>query len=156
MLNRAALGNVRFALASSAVHGVFIEFGNYVLTERLYCFDGDIDGHGRRKHSEANLIRACVFVRFDRFRYFIGSTHHDQLGFDAGLNSFGGAMEFSLFNSLYTPHQAYESVDDQWSVEAQRLKNEIAWTIAGIVHDVVDLAHNPPLVFINHGPSDRE
>ena len=40
-------------------------------------------------------------------------------------------MEFSLFNSLYTPHQAYESVDDQWSVEAQRLKNEIAWTIAG-------------------------
>ncbi len=39
-------------------------------------------------------------------------------------------MEFSLFNSLYTPHQAYESVDDEWSVEAQRLKNEIAWTVA--------------------------
>jgi alkanesulfonate monooxygenase SsuD/methylene tetrahydromethanopterin reductase-like flavin-dependent oxidoreductase (luciferase family) len=40
-------------------------------------------------------------------------------------------MEFSLFNSLYTPHQAYEGVDDEWSVEAQRLKNEIAWTVAG-------------------------
>jgi alkanesulfonate monooxygenase SsuD/methylene tetrahydromethanopterin reductase-like flavin-dependent oxidoreductase (luciferase family) len=40
-------------------------------------------------------------------------------------------MEFSLFNSLYTPHQAYENVDDQWSVEAQRLKNEVAWTVAG-------------------------
>jgi alkanesulfonate monooxygenase SsuD/methylene tetrahydromethanopterin reductase-like flavin-dependent oxidoreductase (luciferase family) len=40
-------------------------------------------------------------------------------------------MEFSLFNSLYTPHQAYEGVDDEWSVEAQRLKNEVAWTIAG-------------------------
>ncbi len=40
-------------------------------------------------------------------------------------------MEFSLFNSLYTPHQAYEGVDDQWSVEAQRLKNEVAWTVAG-------------------------
>ncbi len=40
-------------------------------------------------------------------------------------------MEFSLFNSLYTPHQAYDDVDDQWAVEAQRLKNEIAWTIAG-------------------------
>jgi alkanesulfonate monooxygenase SsuD/methylene tetrahydromethanopterin reductase-like flavin-dependent oxidoreductase (luciferase family) len=39
-------------------------------------------------------------------------------------------MEFSLFNSLYTPHQAFEKVDDQWSVEAQRLKNEIAWTVA--------------------------
>jgi len=39
-------------------------------------------------------------------------------------------MEFSLFNSLYTPHQAYEKVDDQWSVEAQRLKNEVAWTVA--------------------------
>jgi alkanesulfonate monooxygenase SsuD/methylene tetrahydromethanopterin reductase-like flavin-dependent oxidoreductase (luciferase family) len=39
-------------------------------------------------------------------------------------------MEFSLFNSLYTPHQAYEGVDDEWSVEAQRLKNEIAWTVA--------------------------
>jgi alkanesulfonate monooxygenase SsuD/methylene tetrahydromethanopterin reductase-like flavin-dependent oxidoreductase (luciferase family) len=39
-------------------------------------------------------------------------------------------MEFSLFNSLYTPHQAYEHVDDQWSVEAQRLKNEVAWTVA--------------------------
>jgi alkanesulfonate monooxygenase SsuD/methylene tetrahydromethanopterin reductase-like flavin-dependent oxidoreductase (luciferase family) len=39
-------------------------------------------------------------------------------------------MEFSLFNSLYTPHQAYENVDDQWSVEAQRLKNEIAWVVA--------------------------
>jgi alkanesulfonate monooxygenase SsuD/methylene tetrahydromethanopterin reductase-like flavin-dependent oxidoreductase (luciferase family) len=39
-------------------------------------------------------------------------------------------MEFSLFNSLYTPHQAYEDADDQWAVEAQRLKNEIAWTVA--------------------------
>ncbi|MCJ7673180.1 MAG: LLM class flavin-dependent oxidoreductase [Acidimicrobiia bacterium] len=39
-------------------------------------------------------------------------------------------MEFSLFNSLYTPHQSYEGVDDQWSVEAQRLKNEVAWTVA--------------------------
>jgi len=40
-------------------------------------------------------------------------------------------MEFSLFNSLYTPHQAFEDVDDEWSVEAQRLKNEVAWTVAG-------------------------
>jgi len=39
-------------------------------------------------------------------------------------------MEFSLFNSLYTPHQAFEGVDDEWSVEAQRLKNEVAWTVA--------------------------
>lgn len=39
-------------------------------------------------------------------------------------------MEFSLFNSLYTPHQEYENLDDQWSVEAQRLKNEVAWTVA--------------------------
>lgn len=39
-------------------------------------------------------------------------------------------MEFSLFNSLYTPHQAYAGVDDEWSVEAQRLKNEVAWTVA--------------------------
>ncbi len=40
-------------------------------------------------------------------------------------------MEFSLFNSLYTPHQAFDGVDDEWSVEAQRLKNEVAWTVAG-------------------------
>ena len=39
-------------------------------------------------------------------------------------------MEFSIFNSLYTPHQAFEGVDDEWSVEAQRLKNEVDWTVA--------------------------
>lgn len=39
-------------------------------------------------------------------------------------------MEFGIFNSLYTPHQAYEGVDDQWSVETQRLQNEVDWTIA--------------------------
>jgi alkanesulfonate monooxygenase SsuD/methylene tetrahydromethanopterin reductase-like flavin-dependent oxidoreductase (luciferase family) len=39
-------------------------------------------------------------------------------------------MEFGIFNSLYTPHQAYEGVDDQWSVETQRLQNEVAWTVA--------------------------
>ena len=39
-------------------------------------------------------------------------------------------MEFGLFNSLYTPRREYENVDDQWAVEAQRLQNEINWTIA--------------------------
>ena len=39
-------------------------------------------------------------------------------------------MEFGIFNSLYTPHQAYDGVDDQWAVETQRLENEIDWTIA--------------------------
>ena len=39
-------------------------------------------------------------------------------------------MEFGLFNSGYTPRQAFADVDDQWSVEHQRLQNEIAWTIA--------------------------
>src|SRR5689334_1665285 len=39
-------------------------------------------------------------------------------------------MEFGLFNSLYTPRRTYENVDDQWAVEAQRLQNEINWTIA--------------------------
>ena len=39
-------------------------------------------------------------------------------------------MEFGIFNSLYTPRQAYEGVDDQWAVETQRLHDEIAWTIA--------------------------
>ncbi|MEX0666366.1 MAG: LLM class flavin-dependent oxidoreductase [Acidimicrobiia bacterium] len=39
-------------------------------------------------------------------------------------------MEFGIFNSLYTPRQAYEGVDDQWSVETQRLWNEIDWTVA--------------------------
>ena len=39
-------------------------------------------------------------------------------------------MEFGLFNSGYTPHQSYADVDDQWSVEHQRLQNEVTWTIA--------------------------
>ena len=39
-------------------------------------------------------------------------------------------MEFGIFNSLYTPHQAYQDSDDQWDVETQRLMNEIAWTQA--------------------------
>jgi len=39
-------------------------------------------------------------------------------------------VEFGIFNSLYTPHQAYEHVDDEWSVEHQRLMNEVDWTIA--------------------------
>src|SRR5439155_833602 len=40
------------------------------------------------------------------------------------------AMEFGIFNSLYTPRQTFADVDDQWSVEDQRLDNEVAWTIA--------------------------
>ena len=39
-------------------------------------------------------------------------------------------MEFGIFNSLYTPHQVYEDEADQWAVEAQRLRNEVAWTKA--------------------------
>ena len=39
-------------------------------------------------------------------------------------------MEFGIFNSLYTPHQSYDGVDDQWAVEHQRLLNEVAWTVA--------------------------
>ncbi len=39
-------------------------------------------------------------------------------------------MEFGLFNSLYTPRRTYEDATDQWAVEAQRLQNEINWTIA--------------------------
>ncbi|MSO79456.1 MAG: LLM class flavin-dependent oxidoreductase [Acidimicrobiia bacterium] len=39
-------------------------------------------------------------------------------------------MEFGIFNSLYTPHQAYDGVDDQWAVEHQRLMDEVAWTVA--------------------------
>jgi len=39
-------------------------------------------------------------------------------------------MEFGIFNSLYTPHQSYDGVDDQWAVEHQRLMNEVAWTVA--------------------------
>src|ERR1700737_3551027 len=39
-------------------------------------------------------------------------------------------MEFGIFNSLYTPHQAYEAEADQWAVEAQRLRNEVTWTKA--------------------------
>ena len=39
-------------------------------------------------------------------------------------------MEFGIFNSLYTPRQTFADVDDQWSVEDQRLANEVAWTIA--------------------------
>ena len=39
-------------------------------------------------------------------------------------------MEFGLFNSGYTPRQAFADVDDQWSVEHQRLHNEVAWTVA--------------------------
>jgi alkanesulfonate monooxygenase SsuD/methylene tetrahydromethanopterin reductase-like flavin-dependent oxidoreductase (luciferase family) len=39
-------------------------------------------------------------------------------------------MEFGIFNSLYTPHQAYDGVADQWAVEHQRLMNEVAWTVA--------------------------
>ncbi|HEY6319592.1 MAG TPA: LLM class flavin-dependent oxidoreductase [Acidimicrobiia bacterium] len=39
-------------------------------------------------------------------------------------------MEFGIFNSLYTPHQVYEDEADQWPVEAQRLRNEVAWTKA--------------------------
>jgi len=39
-------------------------------------------------------------------------------------------MEFGLFNSLFTPHQVYEAEADQWPVEAQRLRNEVAWTKA--------------------------
>src|SRR4029079_4704161 len=40
------------------------------------------------------------------------------------------AMEFGIFNSLYTPHHEYEDADDQWAVEHQRLMNEVSWTIA--------------------------
>ena len=39
-------------------------------------------------------------------------------------------MEFGIFNSLHTPHQVYEAEADQWAVEAQRLRNEVAWTKA--------------------------
>jgi alkanesulfonate monooxygenase SsuD/methylene tetrahydromethanopterin reductase-like flavin-dependent oxidoreductase (luciferase family) len=39
-------------------------------------------------------------------------------------------MEFGIFNSLYVPRREYEDVPDQWSVERQRLRNEIDWTIA--------------------------
>jgi len=39
-------------------------------------------------------------------------------------------MEFGLFNSGYTPRQSFEDVDDQWSVEHQRLQNEVSWTVA--------------------------
>jgi len=39
-------------------------------------------------------------------------------------------VEFGIFNSLYTPRQTYQGVDDQWSVETQRLWDEIAWTQA--------------------------
>ena len=39
-------------------------------------------------------------------------------------------MEFGIFNSLYTPHQAYEHVDDEWSIEHQRLMDEVTWTVA--------------------------
>ncbi|HEY5165262.1 MAG TPA: LLM class flavin-dependent oxidoreductase, partial [Acidimicrobiia bacterium] len=39
-------------------------------------------------------------------------------------------MEFGIFNSLFTPHQAYEAEADQWAVEAQRLRNEVTWTKA--------------------------
>src|ERR1700730_8936129 len=39
-------------------------------------------------------------------------------------------MEFGIFNSLFTPHQAYEHEADQWAVEAQRLRNEVTWTKA--------------------------
>jgi alkanesulfonate monooxygenase SsuD/methylene tetrahydromethanopterin reductase-like flavin-dependent oxidoreductase (luciferase family) len=39
-------------------------------------------------------------------------------------------MEFGIFNSLYVPRRVYQDVPDQWSVERQRLRNEIDWTIA--------------------------
>ena len=39
-------------------------------------------------------------------------------------------MEFGIFNSLYVPRREYEDQADQWAVEAQRLQNEIDWTIA--------------------------
>src|ERR1700737_1483873 len=39
-------------------------------------------------------------------------------------------MEFGIFNSLYTPHQAYEAEAGQWAAEAQRLRNEVTWTKA--------------------------
>jgi alkanesulfonate monooxygenase SsuD/methylene tetrahydromethanopterin reductase-like flavin-dependent oxidoreductase (luciferase family) len=39
-------------------------------------------------------------------------------------------VEFGIFNSLYTPHQAYDDVDDQWAVEQQRLENEVTWSVA--------------------------
>ena len=39
-------------------------------------------------------------------------------------------MEFGIFNSLYTPHQAYEAEADQWAVETSASENEVAWTIA--------------------------
>jgi alkanesulfonate monooxygenase SsuD/methylene tetrahydromethanopterin reductase-like flavin-dependent oxidoreductase (luciferase family) len=39
-------------------------------------------------------------------------------------------MEFGIFNSGYTPRQAYENEADQWAVEHQRLENEVTWTIA--------------------------
>lgn len=39
-------------------------------------------------------------------------------------------MEFGIFNSGYTPRQAYADVDDQWGVEHQRLHNEVTWTVA--------------------------
>ena len=39
-------------------------------------------------------------------------------------------MEFGIFNSLFTPHQAYEDEADQWAVETQRLRNEVEWTKA--------------------------
>jgi alkanesulfonate monooxygenase SsuD/methylene tetrahydromethanopterin reductase-like flavin-dependent oxidoreductase (luciferase family) len=39
-------------------------------------------------------------------------------------------MEFGIFNSLYTPRQSYEGVDDQWAVETKRLEDEVDWTVA--------------------------
>ena len=39
-------------------------------------------------------------------------------------------MEFGIFNSLYTPRQTYADAADQWAVEHQRLRNEVAWTVA--------------------------
>ena len=39
-------------------------------------------------------------------------------------------MEFGIFNSLYVPKSESEHESDQWTVESQRLQNEIAWTIA--------------------------
>src|SRR5580704_17904902 len=39
-------------------------------------------------------------------------------------------MEFGIFNTLYMPRQTFDGRDDQWSVEHQRLMNELEWAMA--------------------------
>jgi alkanesulfonate monooxygenase SsuD/methylene tetrahydromethanopterin reductase-like flavin-dependent oxidoreductase (luciferase family) len=39
-------------------------------------------------------------------------------------------MEFGIFNSGYTPRQAFAGTDDEWGVEHQRLQHEVDWTVA--------------------------